>query len=129
MKQKTTLDQMIVERGKKLEDLKKVGIDPFGYRYERSHMIDDIIQKHSKIKAGDRLEKVKVKIAGRIRSMRIHGKASFADIEDFSGRIQASLSFIPGGEIRTDFCHCHFFAKKSVFFIDVKATRVSPLPV
>lgn len=93
MGQKFPLEKLMGERRRKLEELKKMGIDPFGYRYERSHMIDEIIQKHSKIKAGKKLEKLKVKIAGRIRSMRIHGKASFADIEDFSGRIQTYFNF------------------------------------
>ncbi len=98
MEQKTTLEKMIEERKKKLEDLKYMGVDPFGSRYDRSHMINEIIQKHSKIKAGQKLEKIKVKAAGRIRSIRMHGKASFADIEDFSGRMQSYFSVDTLGE-------------------------------
>jgi len=91
MKQKTPLEKLISERLKKLEGLKKVGIEPFGYRFERTHRIKDIIDKFSTIKTGEKLENKKVKIAGRIRAIRIHGKAGFADIEDMSGRIQTYI--------------------------------------
>ena len=92
MEQKTTLDQMMDERKRKLDDLRTMGIDPFGYRYDRSNLINEIIEKYSKIKSGEKQEKTKVKIAGRIRSIRLHGKACFVDIEDSSGRIQSYLS-------------------------------------
>ncbi len=98
MKQEKTLDQIVNERRKKIDDLRSMGLDPFGYRYERSHLVEGLKEKYSKIKAGDRLEKVKVKIAGRIRSIRLHGKASFSDIEDFSGRIQSYFTVDSLGE-------------------------------
>ena len=63
MKQKTPLEKLISERLKKLEGLKKVGIEPFGYRFERTHRIKDIIDKFSTIKTGEKLENKKVKIA------------------------------------------------------------------
>ncbi len=98
MERKATLEQMINERRKKLEELRRMGVDPFGYRYERSHTVDQLKQKYSKIKAGARLEKSKVKMAGRIRSIRLHGKAQFADIEDFSCRVQTYVTIDTFGE-------------------------------
>lgn len=77
---------------KDLEYLRKIGIEPFGKRFERTHSIKEIIEKHSGIKPGEKDERVKVKVAGRIRAIRTHGKLSFADIEDFFGRIQVFVS-------------------------------------
>lgn len=88
MEQKSTLKKIMEQRKEKMEELRKMGVNPFAYKYERSHMVEDIIKKYSKIKAGERFEKEEARIAGRIRSMRVHGKSTFADIEDFSGRIQ-----------------------------------------
>ena len=89
---KIPLKQLVEERLKKLERLKELGIEPFGYRFERTHKIKEIREKYERIKAGKQLEKAKVKVAGRIKAIRIHGKASFADLEDENGRIQLFFS-------------------------------------
>ncbi len=81
------------ERLKKVDDLRKQGIKPFAYNYNRKDEIKDIIYKYSKIKPDEKKPKAKVNIAGRIRSIRGHGKAVFADIEDFSGKIQFYVGF------------------------------------
>ncbi len=84
-----TLMQIREERIRKLEDLRKIGIDPFAHKkFERSHKIKDIVDKFSKIKPNEKLPKQKVSIAGRIRAIRRHGKGSFADLEDLTGKMQ-----------------------------------------
>jgi len=89
----TTEEKLIAERKKKLEEIRNFGVDPFAYKYERTASVEKIIEKHSKIKPSKKLEKVKVKVAGRIRSLRVHGKVSFADVEDASGKIQIYVTF------------------------------------
>lgn len=79
------------ERLKKVEELRKLGINPYAYRFDRTNAIKDIIEKYGGISPEEKLENVKVRIAGRIRSIREHGKAIFADLEDFTGRIQLFL--------------------------------------
>lgn len=74
-----------------LKEIKKMGFEPFAYRFDRTNVIQDIVEKYSKIKSGQKNEKIKIKVAGRIRAIRKHGKLSFADIEDFSGKIQVYL--------------------------------------
>ncbi|MEM7826735.1 MAG: lysine--tRNA ligase [Candidatus Aenigmatarchaeota archaeon] len=81
------------KRIKKVEELRKVGIEPFAYKFERSHSIIEIIKKYSEIKPNEIVEKSNVAIAGRIKSIREHGKAIFADVEDFTGKIQAFIEF------------------------------------
>lgn len=66
----------------KLGELRDMGIDPFGSRYERNSTA-------RKIQADfDEMDGHTVRIAGRIMSKRRHGKAGFANLQDLSGEIQ-----------------------------------------
>jgi len=66
----------------KLEELRNMGIDPFGSRFERDC-------DAGKIQADfEALEGQTIRIAGRIMSKRRHGKAGFANLLDLSGDIQ-----------------------------------------
>jgi len=76
---------------KELEEIRKMGIDPYPYSFGRTHFINEVIEKYSNVKAGEKIENVKVAVAGRIKSKRHHGKLSFAHIEDSSGSIQAFI--------------------------------------
>ncbi|RLJ09268.1 MAG: lysine--tRNA ligase [Candidatus Aenigmatarchaeota archaeon] len=87
------IEELMKERRQKLEEIRKLGFDPFGQRFERTHKAKDILSKFGKIKPGEKLEKEKVSLAGRIRSIRRHGKLVFAHIEDFSGRIQIFVEY------------------------------------
>ncbi|NLS44261.1 MAG: lysine--tRNA ligase [Firmicutes bacterium] len=69
-------------RRQKLDDIRAKGIEPFGARFERTHLNTEIIDNF------ENLDKSIVRIAGRIMAIRSHGKATFADILDLSGRIQ-----------------------------------------
>ncbi|MEW5866903.1 MAG: OB-fold nucleic acid binding domain-containing protein, partial [Bacillota bacterium] len=69
-------------RRRKLEALRARGIDPFGARFDRTHHAQDIVEDF------ERLDGSTVKVAGRLTAMRGHGKATFADLLDRSGRIQ-----------------------------------------
>lgn len=69
-------------RLEKLAELKEMGIEPFGRRFERDSMAQHIKEAFSE------LEGKTVVIAGRIMSKRRHGKAGFANLADFSGNIQ-----------------------------------------
>ena len=68
-------------RREKLEELKKLGIDPYPAElYPVTNYSKDLISKYE--------DKKQVVIAGRIMSRRIQGNASFAEILDSKGRIQ-----------------------------------------
>ena len=68
-------------RREKLEELKKLGIDPYPAElYPVTNFSSDLISKYE--------DKKQVVIAGRIMSRRIQGNASFAEILDSKGRIQ-----------------------------------------
>lgn len=72
-------------RLKKLEDLKNMGVAPFGNKFSCSHNLRQIKDSF------DELENQMVKIAGRIMAIRGHGKAAFFDIQDQSGKVQMYL--------------------------------------
>ncbi len=72
-------EEIIKEREKKINDLKKAGINPYSYKFEKKHLVKDCLS--SKISAS-------VKTAGRIMTKREIGKIIFSDLMDFTGRIQ-----------------------------------------
>ncbi len=76
------LNELMAIRRDKLQALIDQGIDPYGEKFVRTHTAGEILSDF------DSLEGQKAVLAGRIMSMRVHGKASFADLMDPSGRIQ-----------------------------------------
>ena len=66
----------------KLARLRERGIDPYPVGSTRSHVIRDVTS------AFDELEGQEVAVVGRVTALRAHGKASFADVADVSGKIQ-----------------------------------------
>jgi len=59
----------------------------YPYSFDRSHEIDDLIARFDDLAAGADAGEV-VRVAGRIRTTREHGKIAFADLADASGKIQ-----------------------------------------
>lgn len=70
-------------------DIRENGIDPFGSRFERTHLSGDIHKNYEEF-SKEELEEAshKVTIAGRIMTKRGKGKAGFAHIQDLDGQIQ-----------------------------------------
>jgi lysyl-tRNA synthetase class 2 len=61
--------------------------DVYPYRFERTSSVAGLREQFSELAAG--LESgAQASIAGRLRTVRTHGKLAFADLEDASGRIQ-----------------------------------------
>jgi len=82
------LEALQKERLKKLKNIQRLGINPYPSKSNRKHTISIARKMLGK----------KVVVAGRIRSLRPHGKITFADIEDATGKIQLFFSQqeIPG---------------------------------
>lgn len=76
------INEILKNRRSNLEKLRELSINPFPYRYERTHMARDILSDF------DSLAESEVSVAGRIMSRRGHGKTLFAHIQDKSGKIQ-----------------------------------------
>jgi len=63
------------------------GSDAYPYRFERTSTVGLLRERFSKLGAGAETGAT-ASIAGRLRTVRTHGKLAFADLEDASGRIQ-----------------------------------------
>jgi lysyl-tRNA synthetase class 2 len=82
-----TVDALGAERRKKREVLAAQGIDPYPSRFDRTATAGELHARHGDLEADVRTGEV-VKMAGRLTSIRGHGKLSFASLADVSGSIQ-----------------------------------------
>ncbi len=80
----------------KLRRLEDAGETPYKYAFTRTHTIPEA---RSAFEESER-EGIVVKVAGRILTVRKHGKSSFADIKDGFGTIQLFFSLKELGEDR-----------------------------
>lgn len=85
-----TLQDYRNERLHKLDELKKLGVNPFPAESHRTHNAGDIVEKF------DQLEGQTATVAGRIIGIRKFGKLAFIVLKDFSGQVQL---FLRMGEI------------------------------
>ena len=77
----SNLSEQELIRREKLKNLRGLGIEPYpADLFKVTHYSKDI---KSNFKSGN-----KVVVAGRLMSRRIQGNASFAELQDSSGRIQ-----------------------------------------
>jgi lysyl-tRNA synthetase class 2 len=86
MENRTNLTE---QRHFKLEELKRLGQDPYPHKFEYTHTLGQI-QASFEGTAAPELEekKVFVRICGRVLSMRRQGKAGFIDLSDGETRLQ-----------------------------------------
>lgn len=77
------LNELLRIRRDKLRELQEAGADPFEQvRFDRTNFTTDIKDRF------EEMEGQTVRLAGRMMSKRIMGKASFADLSDRYGRLQ-----------------------------------------
>ena len=80
-------NQLISLRRQKVKALREKGIDPYPYSFPKKHDASFILENYKKLKKGERVTK-RFSLAGRLMSLRVMGRASFAHLQDQSGRIQ-----------------------------------------
>ncbi|OAB43471.1 lysine--tRNA ligase [Paenibacillus antarcticus] len=87
--QENELSELLQIRHNKLDELRGMGLDPFGKKYNRTHHAGELVAEYDSFTNEELEEKaVQVSIAGRIMAKRGMGKAIFAQIQDLSGKIQ-----------------------------------------
>ena len=91
-------NQIIEERKAKLKSLRVEG-NAFPNDFRRTHLAADLHRDYG-AKANEELEPAatKVMVAGRVMLKRVMGKASFATLQDMSGRIQLYVTNDTTGE-------------------------------
>jgi lysyl-tRNA synthetase class 2 len=80
-----TLKELRDERLRKLDEIKKLGIDPYPATTHRTHTAGEVVARFSE------LEGQKATLAGRLVNTRKFGKIAFFVLKDASGSIQLFL--------------------------------------
>ena len=83
-----TLEELRQTRIQKLENIMAGKKNPYPAQVKRDYRIKEVFDKFWLW----RLTKKEFYLAGRIKSVRIHGQAAFFDLEDDSGKIQCFIS-------------------------------------
>jgi lysyl-tRNA synthetase class 2 len=85
-------NQLIAERRGKLGRMRELG-QAFPNDFRRTHLASDLVEAHGeKTKEALEGEKPAAIIAGRMLLKRVMGKASFATLQDMSGRMQVYVN-------------------------------------
>ncbi len=97
-------DEQIMQRRRKLQVLRRSTI-PFPNDFRRDALAGSLQREYAGSPAALDGCEVRVKVAGRLMSRRIMGKASFAHVQDVSGRIQLFLQrdHLPDGMYQDEF--------------------------
>lgn len=92
------LNEMMQLRREKIKTFTDMGVAPFGHRYEVTHHAQDI-RDHFDALEGEEHGPV-VRLAGRLTAKRGHGKASFGELMDASGKVQLYFKYDVLGEAK-----------------------------
>ncbi len=85
-------NQIIAERREKLKALRAQG-NAYPNNFFRNHLAADVVEKFEGVDRDSLdMNPVVVTVAGRLMLKRVMGKASFASLQDMSGRIQLYLT-------------------------------------
>src|SRR3989344_9687335 len=80
-------EHLVKQRIEKLEKIKRLGINPYPYKFEVEDFSQDILDKYSKLKSEEKTND-KVSLAGRVMTLRPMGKIAFGHLQDYKGKIQ-----------------------------------------
>lgn len=83
---------LIRERRGKLEELRQIGIDPYGSRWDVNALAGELQERYREAPSASlESDPVAVSLAGRVMTLRDHGKTTFAHVRDRTGQIQIYL--------------------------------------
>jgi lysyl-tRNA synthetase class 2 len=83
-------EQVIQERIKKLNELRKEKIEPYPYKFDKKNSSSELQKKYAKLAPDERTKDV-VKTAGRVMTIRDIGSLIFSTIQDGEGKLQIVL--------------------------------------
>jgi lysyl-tRNA synthetase, class II len=89
-------------RTARIAELRVAGVEPYPYRFDRSHTLSEIRDEWGELEPGTETD-ARVAVAGRMMLRRDSGKLVFASLRDRSGEIQLFISrAVVGDEAFTD---------------------------
>jgi len=95
----TEQSDLIAQRRKKLESIVALGYAAYPPRYDCSHSLRQVVDTYSPLSAEQlEAERVHVRVAGRVMTVRPHGKAGFAHLQSGGARLQIYVRLDAVGE-------------------------------
>jgi lysyl-tRNA synthetase class 2 len=93
------MDPLVQERKNKLQKIQELGIEPYAQKFSKTHSnleakslgLDGPLRETAAVTSDPQNN---IQVAGRLMTFRSHGKLSFGQLQDESGRIQ--ICFIKG---------------------------------
>jgi lysyl-tRNA synthetase class 2 len=86
----SSLEEIRAVRLEKVEQLKKLGLNPYAYKWKSTHHAAELQEKYADLGNEEEVE-IEVSVAGRIIARRIIGKLAFFNLQDETGTIQLYL--------------------------------------
>src|SRR5262249_50858394 len=81
--------EQYLQRKKNLADIAALGEEPYPHRFEQSATLPEIVEHHGGQDAPSlEAQRVNVQVAGRILTIRSHGKTGFAHMQGGGARLQ-----------------------------------------
>ena len=93
-------DALVEERRAKRDGLRRRGLDPYPLRFDRTDTAAQLHERYADL-GPDTRTGAEVSVAGRVASIRGHGKLVFATLQDVSGGIQLLMSAAELGDDAT----------------------------
>ncbi len=80
-------DRLLQERANKLQKIRDLGVEPYPHHFDVSHSAGQALAEFETLSGSGQA----LRLAGRLTSKRIQGKAGFANLQDSSAQIQIYL--------------------------------------
>ncbi len=87
----SVLEAERTKRFAKIDDLRQRGDEPYPYRFDRTHALEELRQAHQGLEPATETDQ-RVAVAGRAMLIREQGKLIFSTLKDRSGEIQLFVS-------------------------------------
>ena len=81
-------DELYQQRISRIAEIEALGFEPYGHRFDFTHTIPQILAEYTAKTAAELEQRVVVKVAGRISTIRRMGKAGFAHLLQNGERLQ-----------------------------------------
>ena len=79
---------LVRERREKVERLRARGVEPYPWEYPGRGPTSDVRSASADLPPGGELPERTFRVAGRLRTVRAHGKSAFLTIDDLAGELQ-----------------------------------------
>jgi lysyl-tRNA synthetase class 2 len=81
-------DELLKQRVARTREIEALGYRPYGRRYDFTHAIPDIVAEYGAKSAEELTPEIRVRVAGRVMTLRHMGKAGFAHLQQRGERLQ-----------------------------------------